>query len=104
MPRGWIRRASSGMAPVITTTGGLKTVRTIAIIAASLASAVVAQEPPAAAPPPQVVKDIDKVKCRKEMPIGSMVPKRVCTTERIENLNRDEARATFVRPQHMNPQ
>jgi hypothetical protein len=36
------------------------------------------------------------------MPIGSMVPKRVCTTERTENYNRDEARNALVRPQHLN--
>jgi hypothetical protein len=50
------------------------------------------------------VSSLDKVKCRKEMPIGSMVPKRVCTTERTENYNRDEARNALVRPQHLNQQ
>jgi hypothetical protein len=68
-----------------------------------LAAPALAQStPPLAEPPP--VKKLDRPKCRKEMPIGSLVPKRVCTTERIENLNRDEARATFVRPQLMEPQ
>jgi hypothetical protein len=75
------------------------------IVSLLLAAPALAQAPtPPAVAPPATGKDVDKVKCRKQMPIGSLVPKRVCTTERIENLNRDEARATFVRPQPMEPQ
>jgi len=83
--------------------GAPRIMRITGTIALCLAAPVVAQEPPPAVSAPPAAKNIDKVKCRKEMPIGSLVPKRVCTTERIENLNRDEARATFVRPQHMEP-
>jgi hypothetical protein len=60
--------------------------------------------PPTAPPAPAPVNNLDKVKCRKQMPIGSLVPKRVCTTERTENQNRDEARNALVRPQHMDQQ
>jgi hypothetical protein len=68
-----------------------------------LSAPALAQSAPLAAPPAaKPVSSLDKVKCRKEMPIGSMVPKRVCTTERTENYNRDEARNALVRPQHLN--
>lgn len=98
-----IIRPGSGIRIYRAGQGGPNIMRIIGFIALGLATAAAAQEQPAAAPPAKAVKDIDKVKCHKEAPIGSLVPKRVCTTERTENLNRDEARATFVRPQHLEP-
>jgi uncharacterized protein (DUF2147 family) len=59
-------------------------------------TATPAPDSPAAAP--KAVKKDDKVKCRMEAPIGSLVSKKVCTTTRAEDANRDNAKALLQRP------
>lgn len=78
--------------------------RILIALAASLGFTTAALAQPATPAPdspavaPKVVKKDDRVKCRMEAPIGSLVPKKVCTTTRTEDENRENARGLLQRP------
>ncbi len=84
----------------------MKRILSAAVMIAMLSTAAIAETAtPEAVPPvaaPKKTSNLDKVRCRMEAPIGSIIPKRVCTTQRAEQVQRTQVEQFMDRPTPQN--